>query len=335
MGGAVFVVVVNYRTPALAIACLKALEPQRPALRGGRVLVVDNCSGDDSVPSIGAAISAAGWSEWIELLPMPRNGGFAYGNNAGVERVRALDPGFAAVVLLNPDTEVQPGCLEALVRFLESNSDVGIVGSAITGPGGATERSAHRWPSPLSELAGAAQLAPLSRLLRAYAVAPAARQRATRCDWVSGACFTIRREVLDAVGPLDEGYFLYFEEVDFCRRARLAGWLCAHVPDAGVVHHEGASTGIRTGARRRPAYWYASRRRFFVKCYGVLGLLLSDLLWAIGRTTLVLRRTFGFGGLAGRAHEPAAYALDLLGGDLKALLRGELRGVARITGHAR
>jgi GT2 family glycosyltransferase len=330
----VFIIIVNYGTPALTINCLRSLEPQRRALRGGRVLVVDNCSGDDSVPTISAAVAKADWSNWIELLQMPRNGGFAYGNNAGVARARALDPGFAAVVLLNPDTEMQPGSLDALMRFFESNSDVGIVGSAITGADGAIERSAHRWPSPLSELAGAAQFAPLSRLLRAYAITPAARQRATRCDWVSGACFAIRREVLDTIGPLDEGYFLYFEEVDFCRRARLAGWSCAYVPEACVLHHEGAATRIRVGARRRPAYWYASRRRFFVKWYGVLGLLAGDLLWAVGRASLVVRRSLGLGGIAGREREPARYAVDLLGGDMIALLRGELRGTRRSKTHA-
>jgi GT2 family glycosyltransferase len=329
----VFIIIVNYGTPALTIECLRSLEPQRAALRGGRVLVVDNCSGDNSLSAIGAAIARGSWSDWVELLPMPRNGGFAYGNNAGVARVRALDESFAAVVLLNPDAEAQPGCLDALVRFLESNADVGIVGGAIASPGGTVERSAHHWPSPLGELEGAAQLGPLSRMLRGYAVSPEAPVQAARCHWVSGACLAIRREVLDAIGPLDEGYFLYFEEVDFCRRAHLAGWLCAYVPEARVVHHEGASTGIRVGARRRPGYWYTSRRRFFVKCYGLAGLLVGDLLWAIGRASLVLRRALGLGGRTGRAQEPARYALDLLGGDLKAVLRGELRGVARIRGH--
>ncbi|HUP08744.1 MAG TPA: glycosyltransferase family 2 protein [Caldimonas sp.] len=335
MSRAVFVVIVNYRTPELALACLGSLAGQRSALQGGRVLVVDNDSGDDSIASIVARIEAERWTDWVELLPMPRNGGFAYGNNAGIARARALDPAFAVAILLNPDTVVAPGCIDALAGFLEAHRDVGIAGAAIANPEGARERSAHRWPSPLGELEGAAQLELISRALRARAVSPELPDGVTRCDWVSGACLAMRREVIDAIGPLDEGYFLYFEEVDFCRRAQLAGWACAYVPQARVVHHEGASTGIRTGRRRRPGYWYASRRRFFVKAYGVTGLIAGDLLWAVGRATLVLRRIFGLGGRAGFAREPSRFALDLLGGDIAAMFRGELRGIPRMAGHGR
>ena len=335
MGGAVFVIIVNYRTPALALECLRALGAQRAALRGGRAVVVDNRSDDGSVAALAAAIESEGWSDWVELLPMPRNGGFAYGNNAGLGRARELDPAFAVAILLNPDAVVDAGCVAALCAFIEAHPDVGIAGASISSPEGRLERSAHRWPSPLGELEGAAQLGPLSRALRAHAVSSELPHEAVRCDWVSGACFAIRREVLDAVGPLDEGYFLYFEEVDFCRRARLAGWACAYVPQARVVHHEGAATGIRMGRRRRPAYWYASRRRFFVKAYGRRGLVASDVLWALGRASLVLRRALGLGGRASVAHEPARFALDLLGGDLRALWRGELRAIGRMTGPVR
>jgi len=334
MSGAVFIIVVNYRTPDLAIACLRSIAAQRSALNGGRVIVIDNLSPDDSVSKISTAIETGDWSGWAELLPMPRNGGFAYGNNAGIERARAVDPGFAVAVLLNPDAVVEPGCLHALIGFLDANPDVGIAGGAIAAPDGTRERCAHRWPSPLGELESAAQFAPVSRALQSRAVSPELPDQATRCDWVSGACFAVRREVLDAVGPLDEGYFLYFEEVDFCRRARLAGWNCAYVPQARVVHLEGASTGIRS-ARRRPAYWYASRRRFFVKAYGLAGLVVGDVLWAIGRATLVVRRALGLGGRAGQEREPSRYAFDLLWGDLTALVRGELRRVERMTVHGR
>jgi N-acetylglucosaminyl-diphospho-decaprenol L-rhamnosyltransferase len=335
MSGAVFVIIVNYRTPELAVACLRSVAAQRPSLRGGRALVVDNDSADRSLDVIAGAIRTEGWADWVELLPMSRNGGFAYGNNAGIVRAHAIDARFAAAILLNPDAVVAPGCIDALTTYLDDHPDVGIAGAAIASPDGASERSAHRWPSPLGELEGAAQFGPISRALRARAVSPELPDDAALCDWVSGACLAVRREVVDAVGPLDEGYFLYFEEVDFCRRAQLAGWACAYVPRARVVHHEGASTGIRTGRRRRPGYWYASRRRFFVKAYGVTGLVIGDVLWAIGRATLVVRRALGLGGRSGVGQEPSRFALDLLLGDLAAMFRGELRGIARMTDHGR
>ena len=149
------------------------------------------------------------------------------------------------------------------------------------------------------------------------------------CDWVSGACMAIRREVLDAIGPFDEGFFLYYEEVDFCRRARRAGWSCWLAADARVMHLEGAATGIKTAGQRRPPYWFASRRRFFVKAYGIGGLVLADLLWALGRTSLVLRRALGLGGRGNQAHEPSRMTSDLLLGDVRAALGGELVRIAR------
>ena len=141
----------------------------------------------------------------------------------------------------------------------------------------------------------------------------------------------IRREVFDAIGPMDEGYFLYFEEVDFCLRARKAGWSCWFVPSARVMHLEGASTGILQGRRRRASYWYASRRRYFVKASGLGGLFAADVMWAVGRLSLVLRRLLGLGGKNGRQDDPTWLAFDLLVGDIKALVNGELLRIRRIA----
>ena len=113
---------------------------------------------------------------------------------------------------------------------------------------------------------------------------------------------------------MDEGFFLYFEEVDFCTRVRQAGWQIWYVPDSCVMHHEGGATGIKNRGRR-PAYWYASRRRYFVKHFGASGLLRADALWAAGRTSLALRRLLRLGG-AGAERDPKHFAFDLLWGDL-------------------
>jgi N-acetylglucosaminyl-diphospho-decaprenol L-rhamnosyltransferase len=326
------VVIVNYRTGRLAVDCLQSVAPMVGDLHGGRVIVVDNDSGDDSVGLIRSAIAERGWSGWAELHALPRNGGFAYGNNAAIARVRELDPDFGAVLLLNPDTVASPGLFIHLAEGLRSNSGVGIVGAAIENENGIAQCSAHRQPSPLTELDNAAQLGPLSRWLAGAAPLPGIPSTvAHECDWVSGACMAVRREVLDAIGPMDEGFFLYFEEVDFCLRARRAGWRCWFVPSARVRHFEGASTGIRAARRPRPGYWYRSRRRFFVKAYGMAGLLAADVLWALGRLSLVIRRALWLGGRAGRESEPARLARDLLGGDFKAIANGELRHIRRIA----
>jgi len=327
--GSVFVIIVNFRTGGLSVQCLASLAEEVASLGSGRVIVVDNCSQDDSVTLISSAIRRHGWQAWAELLPLPRNGGFAYGNNAAIVRARELDPELAAVVLLNPDAVVRPGLLLALTRPLTAQPHVGIAGAAIEEPGGELVVSAHVMPSPLGELEASAQFSALTRLLSRHVVSPPPSGVSGECDWVSGACMAIRREVLDAIGPFDEGFFLYYEEVDFCRRARRAGWSCWLAAEARVMHLEGAATGIKAARQRLPAYWFASRRRFFVKAYGIGGLVLADLLWALGRTSLVLRRMLRLGGRASQAHEPSRMTSDLLLGDVRALLAGELVRIAR------
>jgi GT2 family glycosyltransferase len=314
----VFVAIVNYRTGAMVAECLASLAPQRVLLRGGRAIVVDNASGDDSIALIEAAIDAHGWGDWVDVIAAPRNGGFAYGNNRATERAREIDPQLSAVVFLNPDTVVRPNALRALLSHLESHADVGIVGASIEDEHGARQKSAHPFPSPLTELVAGSQLGLAARLVGVDALAEG---RSQRCDWVSGAAFVVRREVFERIGGLDEGYFLYFEEVDFCRRARRAGWSCWTVADARVVHREGSSTGIRE-VRRRPRYWFESRRRYFTKAYGTIGLIAADLLWAIGRASFLVRRAIGLGGAAKLEQVPPRFALDLLLGDARAILRG-------------
>ena len=325
MSKTVWIVIVNYRTADLVVDCLRSLAPQVGDLGGGRVVIADNASGDGSAEKIAAAIEAADWTSWAAVLPLPKNGGFSYGNNAGIRAASAAKNPPDYVMLLNPDTVARPGSVRALIDFMEAHPDVGIAGSLLENATGGVDCSAHRIPSPLGELAGAARLGPLSRLLHRHVVSPPLRNEAHACDWVSGASMIVRRQVLEQIGPMDEGYFLYFEEVDFCCRARSAGWSVWYVPESRVLHLEGASTGIRAVAKRRPAYWYDSRRRFFVKHHGLGGLLLADLLWAIGRLSFLVRAGFGLTRQE-KNGDPQRFMFDLLWGDLCAVLGGRARG---------
>lgn len=324
MSASAWIVMVNYRTADLVVDCLRSLAPQVDYLDGGRVLIADNASGDGSAEKIVAAITANDWDAWAEVLPLPRNGGFAYGNNAGIRAAMAAAYPPDYVLLLNPDTVARPGAIRALVDFMEAHPDVGIAGSLLENAAGGVDCSAHRIPSPLGELNGMARLGPLSRLLHRHAVSPPQRDEAHECDWVSGASMIVRRQVLEQIGPMDEGYFLYFEEVDFCCQARDAGWQVWYVPESRVLHLEGAATGIRDATRRRPSYWYDSRRRFFVKHHGFGGLLLADLLWAVGRLSFLLRIALGLSRQRYHA-DPKDFMFDLLWGDLRAVLSGRAR----------
>ena len=282
------VAIVNYRTPELTIDCLRSLARDMlrndVASQGRQVVVVDNASPDDSVDRIRRAIDADGWSSWASVTAAPRNGGFAYGNNVAVREAIASDRPPKYVLLLNSDTLVRPGAIEALVRFLDARPEVGIVGSRLEDPDGTPQCSAYRFPSLRSEFAEAVRLGAVDRLLADHVVWPGNSDVACPIDWVAGASMLVRSDVFRDVGPMDESYFLYYEEVDLCLRARRAGWSCWYEPASRVVHLVGKSSGVtsRTQPKRRPAYWFDSRRRYFVQNHGRVYAALVDLVWSGG-----------------------------------------------------
>ncbi len=313
----IYVVILNYRTAGMCVDCLASLEAERAnAVPKLRCLVVDGASGDDSVRIIGKVIKKRGWSDWVELIPLDTNGGFAFGNIAAIRLLLARLPVVNYLMLLNPDTLVRPGAVAALATVLDDHPDAGIVGCQLEDVNGKVEPSARRSPGVFSELAGAACLGILDRLLASKVVTMPLLESRQQCDWVSGAAMMVRREVFEQVGLLDEGYFLYFEELDFCDRARSAGWQVWHEPASRVMHLEGASTGISSARTRRSTHWYDSRRRYFLKHHGVVVWLAADLASAVGRASLVLRRALRLGGRDVR--EPVRQMSDLLGGDFVA-----------------
>lgn len=322
------IVIVNYRSAKLVGDCLHSLFGERDSSCDWGVVVVDNASGDDSVPQLSHLLEAECWGDWVKLSPQARNGGFSFGNNVGIRL--CLDSGEMPeyFMLLNPDTVVRPGAIRALIEFLDTHPSVGIAGSLLENPNGTVDCSAHQMPSPLGELEGAARLGVLSRLLKKHRVSPPLQSHSHKCDWVSGAAMIVRRQVIEEIGLMDERFFLYFEEVDYCARAKKSGWECWYVPESRVMHLEGAATGIQAVAKRRPAYWYDSRRRFFVKHQGVVGLFLSDFFWVIGRLSYLFRRLVRLGA-QGVNRDPKYFMFDLLWGDLRALFAGELFKISR------
>ncbi len=328
MNAALRIVIVNYRTANLVVDCLRSLADEMVGHVGSRVMVMDSASGDGSVELVSRAIEQEGWSAWAEVRQLDRNGGFSFGNNEAIRGLPVAQGGPAYVMLLNPDTTVRPGAVSALVNFMDRHPRAGIAGSRLENAEGGVECSAHVFPSPLGELEGGARLGLLSRILHRYVVAPPVRDEPHQCDWVAGTSMIVRTEVFQDIGLLDEGFFLYYEEVDFCRRAKISGWEIWHVPESRVMHLDGVATGINEGARRRPRYWYESRHRYFVKHHGIPGLVLADVLWAFGRGSLLLRSLIGLG-RGPSASDPRFFMFDLLWGDLKSLLRGEAWAIRR------
>ena len=287
------VVIVNYRTPSLTIDTLRSLVSEVQALPGTRVVVTDNNSGDGSVEKIGAAIETEGWGEWASLMPLELNGGFAYGNNAAIRPALHSTNPPPYILLLNPDTIVRPRALQVLVDFMNKHPDVGIAGSRLEDPDGTPQRSAFRFHTAFSELDFGLRLGIVSKLLSKWVVAPPVSDETYQTDWVAGASMIIRREVFEAAGLMDEDYFMYYEEMDFCLQAKKAGWSCWYVPESRVVHLVGQSSGVTDTKRppkRLPQYLFDSRRRYFIKNYGWLYAALADHAWASGFALWRLRR---------------------------------------------
>lgn len=295
MGGAqvcmdpvsVLVVIVNYRTPALALDAVAALEGEVLARGDTHVVVVDNGSGDGSADRLAQGVARRGLGGWCTILPVERNGGFAAGNNEGMRWYQRVTGGALPefVWLLNPDTIPRPGSIAGLCDFLATHPQAGIAGSRCLWEDGRPRISAFRFHSPRTELIAAVDFGPVTHLLGNRQVALPPSGVPVRVDWVSGSSFMVRREVVERIGMMDEGYFLYFEEADYCARALEAGFESWHVPESVIVHIGGQATGLTGASRainRRPRYWFASRARFFVRHYGVWGAHLANALWLFG-----------------------------------------------------
>jgi GT2 family glycosyltransferase len=267
VGRRIAVVIVSYRTAALVLAALPGVLEALSACARFKVVVVDNASPDGDGARLAEGLAAAGWGAEVDLIRSPRNGGFAAGNNLGLAALRALDWTPEAVLMLNPDAGLLPGALARMLAVMDAQPRAGVVGARLRNPDGSTWSGAFRFPSAFGEFAAATGLGPISRL-RPVLLEPT---EPARVDWVSGAAMLWRWEALVETGDMDEGYFLYYEEIDHMRAAARLGWQAWTAPAALVAHEAGAATGMLDGRPRSgpmPDYWFTSWRRYFVKNHG-------------------------------------------------------------------
>jgi hypothetical protein len=263
------------------------------ALPGLHVTVADNISGNGEEEKLRAAMDQMGWGERGTVVQVGRNGGFAVGNNAGMRPALAWAEPPDYFFLLNPDTLVKPGAMKAIIDFMDEHPEVGLAGSKMIYPNGQTQLSSFRFHSVLGELERGLRVGIVSKMLKHKSVVidlPA--DRPTQVDWVGGASFMIRREVIEAIGLLDENYFVYYEETEYCLRAHRAGFTSWYVPASEIIHLEGQSTGVSDKTKkpkRRARYWFDSRRRYFVTNHGRLAALTADLTYAGALATYRLR----------------------------------------------
>lgn len=220
------------------------------------VIVVDNASSDGAADMVEAEFPE------VRLVRNPRNEGFAKGVNLG-ERVAAGD----VIVLLNPDSILTEDPFTAPADHLRANPDVGVIGIKILDPDGRLQLSVRRFPGLQVALFNRYSLLtrvwPNNPFSRRYLMTDWDHNQQTDVDWVSGACLLTTRTVIDRIGPLDEGFFWGFEDVDFCKRVHEAGMRVVYYPDTSVVHVIGASArSVPTKAlvARHKGMWRYYRR---------------------------------------------------------------------------
>lgn len=283
------VIIVNYRTSGLVIQCLESLLGQLVELNAG-VVLVDNCSSDDSVETFKAWLAEHDANRIVRLIESDVNAGFSAGNNLGIDAVEA-----EYYLLLNSDTIVRRGAVGILMQTADDHPSAGIVGPRLEWPNGLPQESCFRYHSPVSEFIDAAKTGLITNALKRFNVPLPVSDKPMGPQWTSFACALIRRAVIADVGLMDDGYFMYFDDVDYCRRACKAGWNIWHNPQARVVHLRGGTSPVKKRMSERarlPRYFYASRARYFFVTYGWTGLTMANLLWWAGRAISKSREVF-------------------------------------------
>lgn len=251
------IIIVNWNVRDLLARCLTSVQ-RSIAGTGYRTefIVVDNASSDGSVEMVRTTFPD------VHLVTLDANHGYTGGVNAGLAVARG-----EFLVILNPDTEALDAAVPRLVDFLDSHPTVGAVGPALFYPNGARQPARRRFhPLPVLFFEDT-PLDPLVRpWKRRFFVTDRSPDTSQPVDWVVGAVIGVRREVIETVGGMDDEYFMYFEEVDWQRRMKDAGWSVWYVPDAVFRHHEGASSG-QVVAQRHLRY-ARSRIRYAERWHG-------------------------------------------------------------------
>lgn len=289
------IVIVNYRSDAYVKLCLESLVPERECIDGLKVVVVDGGSGDGSAERLADLIATPAYRDWVSVLPLDFNGGFGWANNQAMLWLLQSERPPDFIHLLNPDTAVEPGAVAALATLMTQHPQAGAVGSCLLEPDGRRAGAAFRFPTTAREFGRGLKFTKVSRAL-GFDPTHLTPRASCRVDWVTGASVMLRSDALRQVGLFDDGFFLYFEEVELMLRMKRAGWEVWHAPESRVTHIGGVSTGVSgsTSAMRAPypAYWYRSRRRFFALAYGATGARRASIAWLAGHVIGSIRARF-------------------------------------------
>lgn len=243
------IVIVNWNTGPLLTACLTSLASlaEKEAIR--HVVIVDNASKDESLAKAERVIEENGYI----LIREDANLGFSKANNIGMKYIYEHGGEDDHILLLNPDTEVEPQSLERMAMLFDQNQKTGIVGPKLVTPSGEVQHSVRTFPT-LPVLAmlflKLQRLFPNSPSWKRYMMADFQYDQEAQVDQVMGAAFLIRNTLARQLGGLDESFWIWFEEVDYCKQAKDSGWNIIYTPSASIVHHGGVSFNQLVGIRR-------------------------------------------------------------------------------------
>ena len=248
------VIIVSWNVRELLADCLASVHANAP---DAEVIVVDSASSDGSASMVRERFP------WVTLIAKRENVGFTRGNNIALARARGR-----YLLLLNPDTVVHGDALARMVAYLDAHPQVGIVGPRVLNADGSTQSTRRRFPTlgtAFFESTWLQGYAP-RRLLERYYVQDQPDEGTFEVDWVQGCALMARREVYEQIGGLDEGYVMYSEELDWCKRAKEAGWRVVYLGEARITHYGGQSSA-QVPARKH-IYFQQSKIRYFRKFHG-------------------------------------------------------------------
>lgn len=253
----VSIIIVSWNVADLLRDCLHSVYGAPWAGRTFEVIVVDSASADDTVAMLGREFPQ------VISVPQAENLGYTRCNNLGLALAKGRH-----LLLLNPDTLVLGDALAQLSAYLDAHPSVGLVGPHTLNDDRTTQSTRRRLPSRALAFLESTWLEPLApkAWLSAYRVEERPDRDTFEVDWMQGSCLMARREVYERIGGLDEGYVMFYEEMDWCRRAKLNGWGVVYVGTAQIVHLGGKSTN--QASARKHIYYNESKLRYFRKAYG-------------------------------------------------------------------
>jgi GT2 family glycosyltransferase len=316
------IVIVSWNVRDLLRRCLQSIVTGAQHGHGDRVfqidgweveiLVVDNASTDGSPEMVRDEFPR------IHLIANEENRGFTAANNQGL----ALSQG-RYLLLLNPDTEIVGDALATMAGYMKANSESGALGPRLLNTDGSPQSSRRRFPTFLTALVESTVVQEWwndNRILRRYYMADSDNYVIQSVDWLVGACLLVRRQAYEQVGGLDEGFFMYSEELDWCRRIKGADWEVVYLPNATVIHHEGKSSEQVVPARH--IYFQSSKVRYFRKHHGAFQA--EALRWFLLSTYVYQTAREGLKWLAGHKRPMRAERIQAYCQVLKSGLRGSL-----------